>query len=200
MKVRYALLVALFGVAACNDDSTMPDQSSLSREEALMIAAGVTGNVETASANPATSTQSGVYFDPTTLTQQLEASAPCPQGGTATLRWDATLVVDPDAHTIELDVTGSHTPDSCAYNHRGVTITIDGNPQLDFDAHLAVANNVPSEPYTANINGAFTWSTSDGRSGSCTVTYEEVTDFAAHERTREGSVCGHSIRETVTWN
>jgi hypothetical protein len=97
-------------------------------------------------------------------------------------------------------VEGIHSPDACAYNHQGITITIDGDPQLEFGAHLAVLNNAPNGPYTANIDGAFNWNTSDGRSGHCDVTYMEITDFAAQERTREGSVCGHSVRETLTWN
>jgi hypothetical protein len=200
MKVRSALVLALFGLAACNDDATMPGSGSLSREEAIMIAAAVTGNVETTSANTPVGAQNGVYFDPITFNQQLQASHPCPRGGTATLRWDATLVIDTAQHTIELDVEGAHTPAACAFMHEGTTITIDGDPRLDFDAHLALANHVPSEPYTANIDGAFTWSASDGRSGRCTVAYQEVTDFAARQRTREGSVCGHTVQETLTWN
>jgi hypothetical protein len=165
-----------------------------------MIAAAVTGSVATTSANPATGAQNGVNFDPITINHQLESSHPCPRGGTANLRWNATLVVDTAAHTIELDVDGAHTPVACAFQHEGVTLTINGDPRLNFAAHLAVADNVPSEPYTANIDGAFTWSASDGRSGRCTVTYEEVTDFVARERTREGNVCGHTVRETLTWN
>ena len=67
-------------------------------------------------------------------------------------------------------------------------------------AHAAVNNNQPSEPFTVNIDGGFNWTASDGRSGRCAIEYEQITDFAARKRTVEGDVCGHSVKETFTWN
>jgi hypothetical protein len=81
-----------------------------------------------------------------------------------------------------------------------VTLTITGDPDLDFGAHVGVSNHQRSQPFTATIDGAFSWTASDGRSGSCTVEYEEITDFAARKRTVTGNVCGHTVNETLTWS
>jgi hypothetical protein len=202
MTVRSAASLFLFPVllAACDDSAGPSSGDRLTRAEALLIAGEVTGSVNSTSAMPAGNTQDGVAAVPITFSQTHESTLPCPRGGTIALAWRVDGSVDAEAGSFELDIDGTHKPSACAYMHEGVTLTITGNPDLDFGAHVGVSNHQPSQPFTANIDGAFSWTASDGRSGSCMIEYEEVTDFAARKRTVEGNVCGHSVKETLTWN
>lgn len=204
MNLRSASLLLLpVLLAACSDDGSGPNTGDqLTREEALMIASAVSGSVETTSAAPSVSTSGldGVAADPITFTQDHESTHPCPRGGSVTLRWTVSGTADPEAGVFELDVEGVHQPSGCTYPHDGLTFTITGDPDLEFAAHVALANHQPSEPFTASIDGAFNWNASDGRSGRCVVQYEEVTDFLAKQRTVDGNVCGHTVTQTFSWN
>jgi hypothetical protein len=195
-----SLLLLPIIVTACSDSAGPDSGDHLTRAEALLIAGEVSGSVGTTSTAPVTtSSQDGIASDPFTFTKDLETSHPCPRGGTVQLAWRVDGTIDPDAGMLELNLEGTHKPSACAYLHEGVTLTITGDPDLDFAAHLAVNNSQPTEPFTASINGAFNWTASDGRSGRCSVAYEEVTDFNARKRTVDGDVCGHTIKETLSW-
>jgi hypothetical protein len=202
MKFRAAvsLLVLPLLFAACDDSAGPSSGDRLTRAEALLIAGEVSGSVSTTSALPAGNAVDGVASVPITFSREHESSHPCPRGGTVQLSWRVDGSLDVETGSFELDVDGTHKASGCAYLHEGVTLTITGNPDLDFGAHVAVRNGQPSEPFTANVDGAFSWTASDGRSGTCTIEYEEVTDFAARKRTVEGNICGHSVNETFVWN
>jgi hypothetical protein len=203
MNLRSASLL-LFPVvlAACSDDGLGPNSGDqMTRDEALMIAAAVSGSVETTSTAPTvTASPSRVAGIPFTFSQDVETSHPCPQGGNVALQWTVSGSADPDAGSFVLDLDGTHKPSGCAYPHNGLTFTLTGDPALSFSAHIAIANHQPSAPFTASISGAFNWTASDGRSGRCVVQYSESTDFIARQRTVDGEVCGHTVKETLSWS
>jgi hypothetical protein len=201
MNVRSASLLLFPALlAACSDDGSGPNTGDrLTRDEALMIATAVSGSVETTSATPRMSGQDRVASDPFTFTREHESTHPCPRGGNVALSWTVSGMADPEAGAFEFDVEGTHAASACSYRHQGLTISVTGDPDLDFAAHLALADHQPSEPFTASINGAFNWEASDGRSGHCVVEYAAVTDFQQRTRTVEGEVCGHTVEETFTW-
>ena len=201
MKSRSsALFLVPVLIAACSDSAGPNSGDRLTRDEAMRLAAEVSSSVGTTSVAPVRSNADAVASVPISFTEDHESSHPCADGGTVRLTWRVTGAIDPEAGLFELDVEGTHKPSGCAYKHAGLTLTINGDPDMDFDAHVAVANSQPSEPFTISIDGAFAWSASDGRSGRCTVQYAEVTDFAAGKRTVDGNVCGHVVKETFTWS
>jgi hypothetical protein len=65
--------------------------------------------------------------------------------------------------------------------------------------HAAIENNQPKGAFTAETEGAFEWTASDGRSGRCVMNLLVSTDFAGRKHIADGEVCGHSIKQTVTW-
>ncbi len=81
----------------------------------------------------------------------------------------------------------------------GATFTFNGDPGLQIALHAVAANGVATAPWTSSIDGAFAWSSSDGRAGRCVVDLLASTDFADRERTITGEVCGHTIQQTVAW-
>jgi hypothetical protein len=193
------LPIAVF--TACNDAAGPGD--SLSSEEALAVTAQVlaSGESVTSSINATASAgDQSTAAAPTTFTHTYQSSHPCPSGGHVAFDLTVEGSFDPEAHAFEVDVEGSQTHDDCAFPHNSLVITVDGNPDIDFIARAAANNGQPSEPYTANVSGGFRWSTSDGRTGTCTVTIASVTDFAAKRRTVEGNVCGHTVNEVTTWS
>jgi hypothetical protein len=201
MKSRLsALFVFPLLLAACSDSAGPTSGDRLTREEAMRLAAEVSSSVGTTSVTPVRNHAEGVASVPINFTEDHQNTHPCTDGGTVRLTWRITGSIDPEAGLFEMDVEGTHQPSGCAYEHDGLLLTINGDPDMDFDAHVAVANSQPSEPFTISINGGFAWSASDGRSGRCTVQYAEVTDFAAGRRTVDGNVCGHVVKETLTWS
>ena len=196
--LSFALLPVL--VAACSDSAGPAAQGdALTRAEALLIAGDVSGSVSETSALVAPTGPDRVAGDPLRFTQEHTATRPCPRGGTVQLSWKLDGLIDPEAGVFELDLEGTHQPAACAYPHQNITLTVTGDPAIEFAAHMAASNRQPSGPFTVNIDGAFNWSASDGRSGRCTVAYTEVTDLIARTRTIDGNVCGHTIKETLSW-
>lgn len=202
MRRYWIACLPLLMLAACKD--TSGPGAKLSREEALVVAAqvltsaeAVTSSLNASAGAPEQSAAAGV---PTTFTHTHQSTHPCPSGGQVRFDLQVEGSFDTEAHAFEVDVEGSQTHDSCAFPHNGLVLTVTGNPDIDVSAHAAATNGQPSEPYTANVNGAVRWSASDGRSGVCSVTIAAVTDFAARRRTVEGNICGHTVTETTTWS
>jgi hypothetical protein len=200
MKVRYALLlVAPLALGACSESTGPNAIVGLTRDEAVMIAAAVSGSWEGTAQQRRVSNPDGVSLVPVTVTQQAEISAPCPNGGTATLAWTATVTGDDETQSLMIDIDGHHTPSHCAYTHGNVVITIHADAPLNFSSYLNVVNGAATEPYRASVDGAFSWTTSDGRSGTCSVDYEETLNFALQQHRLQGSVCGFTVNQTLSW-
>lgn len=191
---------AVLVLSGCSD-AAGPSGDHLSRSEALVLASDLTVRSEqTTTASSSRSSSLGTNADPTTITHELELTHPCPRGGQLKQSWKATATLDLPTGSLELDLAGQQEHVDCAYQHEGVTITVDGDPDIDFSAHAALSNHQPTGEHTFEVSGAFKWSSSDGRSGTCPVTLNAVTDWAAKKKTVEGDVCGHTIKETTTWS
>lgn len=186
-------------VGACSD-GTGPNAGAMSRTEALGVAAFVATSTEGAAGTSMSQTGPDMQNPPVSFTHTHESSHPCPSGGSVAVAFTLSGTVDQETQSLVADLEGSHTHTGCAFPHNGLTITIDANPAVDFAASLATANGQPSEPFTHTVEGSFNWNASDGRSGSCSITYSAVTDFLQRSRTVEGSVCGHTFTQTTTWS
>jgi hypothetical protein len=136
---------------------------------------------------------------PRTITAEHTATQPCPVSGELVMRLKVTLEVDDDVQSFVLDTDGSLTHDACAFQHEDLTLTLDGDPNIDFSMHAA-GTGVEFQPIVSGMGGGFEWSAGDGRSGRCAIELETITNFAQRTRTVRGSVCGHTIDQTVSWN
>ena len=195
-----AIFSAALVLAACSDDTMEPTGDRLTRAEASVIANNVTANSDQTAAMPqASSVTADANTIPIDFTQELELNIVCPAGGNLQQRWTVIASIDQDVGDFSLDVVGFQKHLACAYQHEGITITVDGDPDIDMEAHVATDNHRPSA-HTLEIDGAFKWTASDGRSGTCPISLDAVTDFVARRRTVNGSVCGHTVNETTTWS
>ncbi len=191
-----AVAVAVIALAACGKDATSPASTQLKADEAQALALGMAASGDAYSGAVAVpdvvtlSTTSGsTGFGPIAFTR----AHPCPRGGTITPDVKLSGSIDGTARSLTLDVSGTETPKDCAYPVKAVTITVNGNPNLAITAHLAIVAGVPSGAQTFTEKGAFTWKSSDGRSGSCTVDVTSSADFAKNLRTVTGTFCDQTF-------
>ncbi len=192
-----AVAAAAFALAACGKDATSPAASTqLKPDEAQALALGMAASGDAYSgavAVPDVVTLSGTSgstgFGPITFTR----AHPCPKGGSITPDVKLSGSIDGTTHSLTLDVSGTETPKDCAYPVKAVIITVNGNPNLAITAHLAIVAGVPSGAQTFTEKGAFTWKSSDGRSGSCTVDVTSSADFGKNLRTVTGTFCDQTF-------
>ena len=196
-------MALIFVVTACAD-STGPTGDRLSRVEALQLAAMVMASSEgvaisTSAESSAAAPETGAAGPPTSFTHTHESTHPCPSGGQVAVTLAISGTFDEDTNSLQADLDGSHTHSSCAFPHNDLTLTVTGTPSIGFSASIGAVNGEPSQPFTFSLDGAFRWEASDGRSGTCPLAIEAITDFIAGERTVQGAVCGHTLNERTTW-
>jgi hypothetical protein len=121
-------------------------------------------------------------------------SIACPRGGTTSITVDITANVNQQAHTMTADVTGSQLPNNCGFLVRGHVVYVTATEPLSATAHVEYANGLPTGVHTVSGSGSFTWSTKDGRGGSCTVDYDASTDYVNHTVNVSGSFCSTTLQ------
>ena len=202
MNRRFAVFAALLILAGCGDDPMGSTGDKLTRSEAMAIAATVESSGSSAATmqGNAAAAENQVNSPPTTINLQQEVSLPCPSSGRIAAKLDLSVVVDAEARSFKLDADGSLAHNNCGFPHEGVTLTVNGDPDIDFAIHSEIAGGQPSGSATSSAKGAFKWTASDGRSGRCIIDIETITNFATKKRTTEGQVCDFTINETVSWS
>ncbi len=119
----------------------------------------------------------------------------CPAGGTITV--SGTVERTANEGVVEWNVEGNGTWANCARTRRELTLTING--QFEFESHRKHVNGAPEGPQTSSKSGSYTWTRSDGKSGTCEFSVTSTRDPEAGTRTVKGTVCGREIDRTVEW-
>ena len=124
------VLGSAIGLVACGDDSTGPDEDSLTREEALaLVKAATRPGFEVITENSALE---GEIPDPGSLIQQ-EFTAPCLMGGTVTVsNLQAEFMGDPDSDedvSVSLSMTMIHSDCVVPPEDTGLALTLNGAPK-----------------------------------------------------------------------
>lgn len=190
-----ALAAAVLVLSACGKDATAPATGSrLTSDEAQALALNMAASGDAyAGAVPSASlvgTQSaGTPFGPITFTKEHA----CPKGGSVLPDITIQGTVDLTAHSLTVEMSGTETPRDCSYPVKATTITVSGNPNLAVAGHVSIVAGVPSGAQTFTQKGGFTWKSSDGRSGTCTVDLTSSADFSKDLRTVAGTFCGQTI-------
>ena len=192
-----ALAAAAIVLAGCGKDALAPatgDRLAADEAQALALSLAASGDAYTDAAPSASVVtlgpmSTGTTFGPITFKQ----SHPCPKGGSITP--DITLQgsIDLAARSVSMELKGTETPKDCAFLVKANTITVNGDPDLAIAAHVAIANGVPSDPMTFSQEGGLSWSSSDGRSGTCSIKVSSTIDFAKNLRTVSGHFCDQTL-------
>ena len=198
MNSRFVVsgLTLAFSLAACGGDSTGP-KGTLSSDESTQLAMQMMSTVQGSAATSAGAQMSrhvdGLNLSAAPVSLNLDTTVPCPLGGQTHLTLSVSGTVDQQAQTATLDLTGTNAPQDCGYHVKDVTVHVTGNPSLTQSAHVSVDHGQPVGLQTFSAGGGFSWSTSDGRSGSCTIEYTASANYTTNVVTVHGSVCGTTI-------
>lgn len=203
-KSILGILAMTFVLGACDEDAAGPEGDQLSRAEALQLAAQVLATSEGAATGSVTMAGAATAPEnagpPVNFEQTHESTHPCPAGGEIAVQFVLSGTVDEDTNSLQANLDGSHVHNDCAFPQNGLTMTVSGNPSIGFSASIGAVNGEPSQPFTFSLDGGFQWEASDGRSGGCAIDLDAVTDFTAQERTVQGTVCGHTINDSLSWS
>jgi len=184
-------------LAACSDTTgTSGDQ--LTAEESAWLAmtlgsqtSAAAGTRASISAAEGAAAESSV---PSPFSFALDLTVPCPLGGNAKVAATMAGTVDQATHSLTADLTGSLAPAACVVrSERGVSFTLTGTPALTSASHVAFTNGQPTGEHTASLQGGFSWSASDGRTGTCTVDYTARANYGTNQATVNGSFCGSTV-------
>lgn len=181
--------VALFGVlvaaSGCDRGATEPASAELSSNEISALAPQID-----ALAFAMTS-----LIVPQAVDRAFSHTVPCPKGGTTTLARQVTGQVDREARTATTEMKATKTDQNCAFvaGRSGVTVTVNGNPNIVLQTNRRIVNGALSGPQISTQKGSFTWARSNGTSGSCTVDLTSTLDPATRSHTLTGSMCDRQI-------
>lgn len=189
-----AIAVAVLAPLACAPRGAV--RPGLRPDEAVAIAAQVHMNVAAALPGAATSAQL-VSNSPASagwVTTSIDRTVPCPRGGLTQMSGQVTGQFDALTQAMYANVASRQVPFGCAHTIQGVSVYTTGAPDLITMAHVVAVDGMSAGIHTVTAKGGFTWTASDGRSGSCTVDYSSKADYTAKTFSVIGSFCGTALR------
>lgn len=198
MNVRQSVALGTLALlAACAGDSTGL-KSKLTSDEAVALAMALNSQASAAGAAQASSANrlpSGISFNsvPSPVSASVDVTGPCPRGGTNHLVFTLNATVDDQAQSLTADMSGTQSPNACGFDAKNVIVHITGTPSLTHSAHLAVEAGQPAGVWTSSLKGSFDYTTSDDRSGSCSVDWSTEANFTTHRMKIDGTFCGSTF-------
>lgn len=192
-------LPAMLALAAC--ESSVAPAGTLSDEDLQDLAAALESVAQGAmtTSGPSFSESAEEGTGPRPIATTFTMTVGCPVSGTLSIAAESKGEVDRATHSMTLATTATVTHDECAVrNRRGVTITVNGNPNVVMTSNIKVVDGRPSGIQTSTQKGAFTWSTTEGASGTCEIDVTSSFDPDTRTRTVSGTNCGRTINFTRT--
>jgi len=130
----------------------------------------------------------------------IDATEPCDAGGTGTLTGTISGDIDAEAGTADLNILATADFSGCRiYISEVNMITIDGQPDVEFDADLLINDTADTETDVVDVSGAVAFTTTDGRSGTCSI--DAVVTIMSTATTDSwsatGTVCGVNAASLV---
>ena len=201
MRLVLAGLVLGFaiGLVACGDDSTGPDEDSLTREETLALVKAATSPVFEVITEE-NSAHEGEILDLRSLIQE-EFTAPCLMGGTVTVNnLQAEFMGDPDSDkdvSVSLSMTMIHSDCVVTPEDTGLALTLNGAPNLAISLALSIMGDL-GFALSGEVDGTVRWATDDGRSGSCRIDLDIEAEIgpSGFTSTLTGQACGARFTES----
>lgn len=137
-------------------------------------------------------------FDPGSGAATFERTRACPAGGSVTVTGTVERTVDRATRSGKVAVNATRVENACAVQQRnGIIVTVTGQPNTAVTARRSFENGVPGV-FTQTQKGAFSWTRSNGKSGTCTLDLTSTFDPATRTATVTGDFCGRSVNETRT--
>lgn len=208
--VRKSYLVCSAGlvlaIAAC-DQSTGPS-TSISQAAANSLAANMDAistlgpadvglGATFAISAPGSASAASVTAAPTPINNSFTVTKQCPKGGQVVIAGTITGTGDPVTRSLSLNASATRTDTNCAFDTDDGVLTLNGNPNIAYDAKLNIVNGALSGLQTQTQKGSFKWARTGG-SGTCDVDLSSSFDPATHTVTVTGTFCGKTVNVTRT--
>jgi hypothetical protein len=207
VRQSYPVLAAalILGVVACESSTglatrlSQADVNQLAADMDAVSSFGVTdfGPAASFSIGVDGSGSAAVSAVPTTFGSSFDATRQCPKGGNVQIAGTINGTGDRATHSVTLDANATRADHACAFQTRDGVLTVTGNPNVAFTAHLNIVNGLPNGLQTATHKGSFTWERG-GLSESCNVDITSKFDPATHTATVTGKFCGMDVNVTRT--
>lgn len=121
----------------------------------------------------------------------------CPKGGQVVIAGMVFGGGDAATRNFSLEATGTRTDTNCAFQTEDGVLTLNGNPNIAFDAKLNIVAGALSGLQTQTNKGSFKWARAGG-SGTCDVDLSSSFDPATRTATVTGTFCGRTVNVTRT--
>ncbi len=195
VPVRPFLAVGLaVAVSACSDNPLGVNSGDvLSAQEIQSLFDAMSAGFSNAGVSPgAPALASGAAAVP--IDQNFTFSAACPAGGSLSISGSANGNIDEQTLLGDLRMEFRYRMTECAVTHEQVTFTVSHAPEIRFDSNWQFGEEALS--VSGSERGGFSFTASDGRTGSCAIDLEfSVTanrTTQTSSATVSGEVCGIS--------
>ncbi len=188
---RLLLSCAAIGLAACGGDGATAPEADLTPAEAADVLEALTTVSSLSNFGPVAlrsvdlKTLQSLGSQPA-LTEQLDESIPCPEGGSTRAR--GAVTVNDSTGDATIDVRQTYT-DCAVRTESNRTWTINGDPDI-----RTIFSSTASS-FTGSLRGAVV-ATSAGTSGRCTVNV--TMSLTASAVIISGTVCGESVADSIS--
>lgn len=204
MRARLLPLLVIVAAVAC-DDATAPRDGALTSSEVtalsdVMVSDDYTMTGEIGTSETISTAEVQPAADPITSTTTFTHTRTCPAGGQIVVEGTRERTWDRDTRSGTMDLSLTKTHEACARTLQDVTVTLNGNPDVQVEAHHAWADGAPVGLQTLTIVGSIAWSTDDGRAGTCTIDVRATFDPDTRTRTVSGTFCDRTFERTTTWS
>ena len=205
MSRKFSLLcgASLLVLAACENSTGLP--ADLTQSEITQLAADMDavsrlspadyGLGASFSVNVGQRSSASVNAVPVNIDNQFTVTKQCPKGGQVVIAGRTIGTGDAATHNLALTTTATRTDAGCAFQTQHGVLTLNGNPDIDYEGHLNIVNSALSGLQTQTHKGSFTWARPGG-SGSCDVDLSSSFDPATITATVTGSFCGIAVNVT----
>jgi hypothetical protein len=129
---------------------------------------------------------------PVTFNNDFSVTKQCPRGGQVVIAGTISGSGDRATHDLSVHAVASRTDADCAFQTRRGVLTLNGNPDIDYDGNLTIVGGQLSGVQTQTHRGSFTWER-DGLSDTCDVDLTSSYDPATRTATVSGTFCGHTV-------
>ena len=175
-------------VVACGDELTGVDSDDeLTATEVAAVLAAFGSAFDAASG----AAQAAPAQVPESVNENFDVSVAC-ESGTLGVSGSITGSADVETFISDLTTTVSWDPNACVVGDGTNTFTVDGAPEVEVVLHLT--STQVALTVTGTETGGFSFTSSDGRSGTCAlaldVTFSIATTPTGVERTVTGTICG----------
>ena len=185
-------LLALVGFAVACGDGPTSSGDPLTQAQAQALAGVIIAN--SFPSGPALSPAAAAGAESATITQTIDVSGPCPEGGTIAFNGSSNVDVASDQTSATLGYDYTLTHDACvATGDDGTVFTLNGNPNVHAHGTINYDQETGFDG-SLNYDGGVEWMAGD-MSGACQIDLSANVSFTTGEGSASvsGSVCGFSI-------